>query len=516
MNPERNDSELPSARAAAALASILAERWPEARPRASFAGERFHVDLPGLSAGALGSSDLAALEAEARARAPGLGLALFALSGAHGEAGEGGAMIPRIGGVAFADAEALAEHLRARDEAERRDHRRLGRELELFAIEEDVGPGLVLWHPNGALVRKLMEDWWRAEHLARGYGFVVSPHVGREELWRRSGHLEHYRDAMFPAMELAEDAGAYHAKPMNCPFHMMVFRSRPRSWRELPLRLAELGTVYRWERSGVLHGLLRARGFTQDDAHVFCAPDQIEDEIVAALQFAFDLLDAFGFAKRVVRIASRPASFVGSVPDWDSALAVLVRAAERVGVPWSIDEGGGAFYGPKIDVSIEDALGRSWQCSTVQFDFNLPERFELAYVGKDGARHRPLVIHRALFGSLERFFAILLEHHAGAFPPWLAPVQCVVASVDERGAAWAQEVGARARALGVRVEVDVGDGRIGGKIRRAGERHVPLVLVVGAREAAERSVSARSRNGELGEIAVDALESLFARELGHG
>jgi threonyl-tRNA synthetase len=400
----------------------------------------------------------------------------------------------------------LAEH----------DHRRLGRELELFAIEDDVGPGLILWHPKGALVRKLMEDWWRAEHLARGYGFVVSPHVGKEELWRRSGHLEHYRDAMFAPMVLDPGVpdGAYRAKPMNCPFHMVVFGSRPRSWRELPLRLAELGTVYRWERSGVLHGLLRARGFTQDDAHVFCAPDQIEDEIALALRFAFDLLDRFGFPKREVRIASRPESFVGSIPSWDDAIAVLVRAAERVGVAWAIDEGGGAFYGPKIDVHVEDAHGRKWQCSTVQFDFNLPERFDLEYVGKDGARHRPLVIHRALFGSLERFFAILLEHHAGALPPWLAPVQCVVASVDERGAAWAAEVAARARASGVRVELDASADRIGAKVRRASEEKVPLVLVVGAAEAEKRSVAARSRSGELGAFDEAELPGLFARELG--
>ena len=393
-----------------------------------------------------------------------------------------------------------------------RDHRRIGRRLELFAIDDDVGPGLVLWYPKGALVRKLLEDDWRAEHLARGYDLVFSPHLGKAALFERSGHLDFYREGMYPPMEL--DHGDYYAKPMNCPFHMAIFASRARSHRELPMRLAELGTVYRHERSGVLHGLFRARGFTQDDAHVFCAESDVEAEIEAALRFAFDVLDRFGFSKRKVAISTRPEKFVGDVPNWDMAIAALARAAERCGVAAVEDPGGGAFYGPKLDVSIEDSMGRSWQCSTIQLDFNLPERFELAYVGKDGARHRPFVIHRALFGSLERFFAILLEHGAGVLPPWLAPVQCVVASADARGDAWAQEVHRIVRAAGVRASVDVGCERLGSKIRSAQDEGTPLVLVVGEREAQARSVAVRRRSGELvGEVKVEALPELFAREL---
>lgn len=380
----------------------------------------------------------------------------------------------------------------------RPDHRQLGRELDLFSLQEEVGAGLVLWHPRGALVRKLMEDWWRDAHLARGYGFVVSPHVGRGELWERSGHLGFYRDAMFPPMAL--ERGEAFCKPMNCPFHMQIFRARPRRLRELPLRLAELGAVYRYEASGALHGLLRVRGFVQDDAHLFCAPEQAEGEVADALAFALELLAAFGFHDVEVQLSNRPRDFVGAPADWDAAVESLARAARRLGREPVVNEGGGAFYGPKLDVQVRDAHGRAWQCSSVQYDFNLPERFELAYVDGAGRERRPVVIHRALFGSLERFFALLLEHHAGALPGWLSPEQVRVLPVDAAARPWAEEVCRCLGARGLRAAVDANDENLGPRIRAAEALHVPFIAVIGAREVASRSVSLRGRGRQqLGE-----------------
>ncbi|MFZ5445550.1 MAG: threonine--tRNA ligase [Myxococcota bacterium] len=438
-------------------------------------------------------------------------IALLEVSGAYLRGDEAGPMLQRVSGVAFADEAALAQWRRQREEAERRDHRKLGRALDLFSIQEEVGGGLVLWHPKGALVRKLMEDWWRDAHLARGYSFVFSPHVGKADLWRQSGHLDFYRDSMFPGMEL--ENGAYFAKPMNCPFHMMIYRSRRRSHRELPLRFAELGAVYRYERSGVLHGLMRVRGFSQDDAHLFCAPEQVEDEIVDAVSFALSLLRAFGFDDFRVCISGRPAEYVGSLEGWESALGSLRRAAERLGLAYDFDEGGGAFYGPKIDVQIRDAIGRLWQCSTVQFDFNLPERFDLSYVGADNQPHRPVVVHRALFGSLERFFGVLLEHSAGALPAWLAPEQCRVACVNERASGFGREVIAALRGRGVRAELDDSGDSLGHKVRAAQLEKIPLVAIIGEQEVARRSVSLRRRSGEkLGEESLEAFLARVERE----
>lgn len=391
------------------------------------------------------------------------------------------------------------------------DHRQLGRELDLFSIQEEVGAGLVLWHPRGALVRKLMEDWWRDAHLARGYGFVVSPHLGRGELWERSGHLAFYRASMFPGMAL--ERGEAFCKPMNCPFHMQIFKARPRRHRELPLRFAELGAVYRYEASGALHGLLRVRGFVQDDAHLFCAPEQAEHEVERALAFALELLAAFGFDDVEVRLSNRPAAFVGEPVEWDAAIASLERAARRLGKPLAVDEGGGAFYGPKLDVHVRDAHGRAWQCSTIQYDFNLPARFELSFVGEDGQPRRPVVIHRALFGSLERFFALLLEHHAGALPGWLSPEQVRVLPVDDAARAWADEVAQALEARGVRVAVEAPDENLGRRIRAAEALQVPFIAVVGAREVAGRAVSLRGRGRvQLGEQRLEeAVEELVAK-----
>lgn len=393
-----------------------------------------------------------------------------------------------------------------------RDHRRLGHALELFSFSDEVGPGLVLWHPRGALLRKLLEDWWRDAHLARGYSLVVSPHVGRGELWERSGHLGFYRDAMFPPMAL--EHGEYFAKPMNCPFHVQIFKARSRRFRELPLRLAELGVVYRYEPSGSLHGLFRARAFCQDDAHVFCAVEDAEAEVAAALSFARDVLAAVGFADISVKLASRPERFVGALEQWNLAEAALAGACLRAGVEFSRDEGGGAFYGPKLDVMLRDALGREWQCSSVQFDFNLPERFGLSYLDERGEERRPVMLHRALFGSLERFIAILLEHCAGALPAWLSPEQVRVLPVDDAAASFAKEVEARLAKRGVRVQLDASPKNLGPRVRDADALHVPFIAIIGAREVAARAVSLRGRNGEsLGQLDLESFERLLDEHL---
>jgi threonyl-tRNA synthetase len=395
-------------------------------------------------------------------------------------------------------------------ELERRDHRRLGRELDLFSMNESIGPGLVLWHPRGASVRKRMEDWWRDAHLARGYQFVASPHVGRGALWERSGHLALYRESMFPAM--AMEPGEAFLKPMNCPFHMQIFKARPRRRDELPLRWCELGQVYRNEAKGALHGLFRARGFVQDDAHLFCAPEQAEAEVADALAFALELLAAFGFHDARVLLSSRPARFVGEVSAWDAAEQALANAAAKVGVALEVQPGGGAFYGPKLDVLIRDAMGREWQCSSVQFDFNLPRAFELCF-DEGGVEREPVVIHRALFGSLERFFAILLEHCGGAFPAWLMPEQVRVLPVDDAAIAYADEVARRLRDAGVQVSVSAG-GNLGQRVRAADVEHVPFLAIVGGREAQARSVSLRGRRAEvLGDVPLDDLVGRLSASL---
>lgn len=370
-----------------------------------------------------------------------------------------------------------------------RDHRRLGRELELFSFEDAVGPGLALWHPKGALVRHLLEDYWRKEQIAHGYQLVYSPHMGRSVLWETSGHLDFYRDSMFPPIEA--DDQSYFVKPMNCPFHMQIFASRPRSYRELPLRFAELGTVYRYEKSGVLTGLLRVRGFTQDDAHIFCRREDLEGEIASAVRFVSEFLARFGFRSLSYSLSTRPSKSVGDDGEWEAAEAALARAVARADLPHDVDPGGGAFYGPKLDVHVEDALGRKWQLSTVQLDFNLPRRFGLSYIGPDGADHRPFVLHRAIFGSLERFFAILLEHYGGAFPFWLAPVQARVLPVAERHREKAEEAVSRLRDAGLRAELDARGEPLSARVRDSEREKVPFLLVIGDREIDGDSISVR-------------------------
>ena len=422
-------------------------------------------------------------------------------------------MLQRIYGIAFWDKKELEERLRFYEEAKKRDHRRLGKELELFLIEDEVGAGLVLWLPKGAILRRTLEDFWKEEHVKRGYQLVYTPHVGNAKLWQTSGHLDYYRPNMFSPMEVEHEE--YFVKPMNCPFHVAIYKSKVRSYRELPLKLAELGTVYRYEMSGVLHGLMRVRGFTQDDAHIICTPEQVEEVIHETLDFAIWMLRSFGFEDFKVYISTRPADAIGSEEQWQLAESSLKKAVEKVGLEYEIDEGGGAFYGPKIDVKIRDAIGRLWQCSTIQFDFNLPERFNMEYVGPDNRRHRPYMIHRAIFGSIERFVGVLLEHYAGLLPLWLAPVQVRVLPVSsEKHLEYARRVEEFLKDRGLRVELDARDERLGARIRDAELQKVPYVAVVGEREAKEGKVSVRSKKeGDLGSISLEEFASLLEQKV---
>ena len=401
--------------------------------------------------------------------------------------------LQRIYGTAWETREQLEEYLRRLEEARKRDHRRLGKDLDLFSLHEDVGGGLVFWHPRGGRVRNVIENFWREEHLKNGYELVFSPHVGRSTLWETSGHLDFYREFMYPPMEL--DNAEFYVKPMNCPFHIKMYNSRLRSYRDLPMRWAELGTVYRYEMPGVLHGLMRVRGFTQDDAHLFVRPDQMDAEIERVLDFCLHILRSFGFQEFDLYLSTRPEKAVGEPERWEAAQNALRAALEKSGLPFQVDEGGGAFYGPKIDIKIRDAIGRSWQCSTIQFDFNLPERFDMTYVGEDGKHHRPYMIHRALLGSLERFFGILIEHYAGSFPVWLAPTQVIVLPISRQNLGYAEEVRAELAEAGLRVEVDERNEKIGAKIRDAEVLKIPYMLVVGRRDEGAGTVSVR-RHGE--------------------
>jgi threonyl-tRNA synthetase len=422
--------------------------------------------------------------------------ALQKVAGAYWRGDETRPMLQRIYGTAWESAAALREHLERLAEAELRDHRRLAAELDLLSFPEELGGGLAVWHPKGATVRKLMEDYSRLRHEQGGYQFVFSPHVARSVLWKTSGHLDFYADAMYPPMEL--EGATYYPKPMNCPFHMLIFRSSTRSYRELPLRLFELGTVYRYERSGTLHGLLRIRGFTQDDSHIFCTPDQVVDEVRSLLGFVLSVLRAFGFDEFTASLSTRPeGKSVGSDEDWVQATDALRLALEAEQLDYDVDEGGGAFYGPKIDVKVRDAIGRHWQLSTIQVDFQLPQRFDLEYTGSDGARHRPIVIHRALFGSVERFFGVLLEHFAGAFPTWLAPVQVRVLGVRGDHDAYAERIADRLRAEGFRADWIRADEPLGNRIRRAKLEKYPFVLVVGDDDVANGTVGVNPRGGEV-------------------
>ncbi|GIX07536.1 MAG: threonine--tRNA ligase [Candidatus Poribacteria bacterium] len=427
---------------------------------------------------------------------------LLHTAGAYWRGDERNVQLQRVYGTAFERKSDLEAYLKRLEEAERRDHRRLGRQLDLFSTHQDLGGGLILWHPRGALVRYLIEQFWREEHLKAGYEFVVTPHIGRSTLWETSGHLGFFRENMYSPIEV--DGIDYYLKPMNCPFHILIYKSRQRSYRELPLRWAELGTVYRYERAGVLHGLMRVRGFTQDDAHLFCRPEQMPQEIDRVLQFCLSILRAFGFEEFQAYLATRPEKAVGDPSQWEAAEGALREALDRAGLSYTVDEGGGAFYGPKIDLKIKDALDREWQCSTIQFDFNLPERFDITYIGEDGREHRPYMIHRALLGSIERFFGVLLEHYAGAFPVWLAPTQAVVITITDDQREYAVQVRDRLRAAGLRAEADLRNEKLGYKIREAQLAKVPYMLVVGQREVESGQVAVRARSGEnLGPMSVE-------------
>ncbi|MBF0157315.1 MAG: threonine--tRNA ligase [Magnetococcales bacterium] len=436
---------------------------------------------------------------------------LLSVAGAYWRGDSRNQQLQRLYGTAWADEKGLKAYLHQLAEAEKRDHRRLGRELELFSLQEEAGGGLVFWHPMGSRVRHVIEEFWKQQHREAGYEFLHTPHLANRELWRTSGHLDFYSESMFNPLTV--DAEQYQVRPMNCPFHILIFRQGLRSYRELPLRWAELGTVYRYEMSGVLHGLFRVRGFTQDDAHIFCRADQIEAEIEAILELTLATLRTFGFADFQINLSTRPAKSVGSDAIWEKATAALRQAIARQGLDHVEDVGGGAFYGPKIDVKITDAIGRKWQCSTVQLDFNLPERFDISYIGEDGQRHRPIMIHRALMGSLERFFGVLIEHYAGHFPLWLAPVQAVVLTITEAHDAWAEEVRRTLLAAGLRVESDLRNAKVGYKIREHTLKKVPYLLIIGDRERQERTVSLRGRQGkDFGAVPLAELVSRLLTE----
>ncbi len=420
---------------------------------------------------------------------------LLSIAGAYWKGDEHNQQLQRIYGTAFFSKKDLDEYLAKLEEAKKRDHRKLGQELDLFSIQDLAGPGLIFYHPKGGIIRKLIEDWMRDQYLKRGYSLVYTPHVMRAQLWETSGHLSHYKDNMFAGMEL--DDAEYRLKPMNCPGHILIYRDKMRSYRELPVRLGELGTVYRYERSGTMHGLLRVRGFTQDDAHIFCTPEQIEDEVVNCLEFALDVLKTFGFDQYDAEISTwdggKSGKYDGTADQWALAEGSLKKAVDRLNMKAPVIPDEAAFYGPKIDVKLLDALGRKWQLSTVQFDFTLPRRFGLEYVAEDGKKHQPLMVHRALYGSVERFFGTLIEHYAGAFPVWLAPVQAVVMPITDRQLEYAQKVHAKLEAAGLRVHLDDRKEKVNLKIRDAQMQKVPYMLVVGDREAEAGTVSVRHR-----------------------
>ena len=437
---------------------------------------------------------------------------LLNVAGAYWRGDEHRPMLQRIYGTAFESQQELDDYLARLEEAERRDHRTLGRQLGLFSVHDEIGPGLIVWHPKGGVLRSIIEDYWRDIHYRHGYNLVYSPHIGRANLWQTSGHLGFYKENMYAPMELDEQE--YYLKPMNCPFHIMIYRSSLHSYRELPLRIGELGTVYRYERSGVLHGLMRVRGFTQDDAHIFCMPEQVESEVGGVLDLTFEMLQTFGFSDYQISLSTRPEKHVGDPAMWEHATQSLRNALVQRDLPHDIDEGGGAFYGPKIDIKIKDALGRKWQCTTVQFDFNEPERFDLTFQAADGSRQRPYMVHRAILGSLERFFGVLIEHYAGAFPLWLAPVQAMVIPIADRHLDYARSVREQLRDRGFRVEVDDRGERMNQKIRQAQLQKIPYMLVVGDREQEQGAVSVRQR--EEGDLGSMALEDLAGRMQGEG
>ena len=433
---------------------------------------------------------------------------LSSIAGAYWRGDASKPMLQRIYGIAFWTEKELEERLKLYEEAKKRDHRRLGKELELFTIDEQVGPGLIIWLPKGAILRQVVEDYLKEKHRALNYQFVYTPHVGKSTLWETSGHLSYYKENMFPEMKIEEES--YYVKPMNCPFHMAIYKSKIRSHKELPIKIAELGTVYRYEMSGVLHGLMRVRGFTQDDAHIFCKEEDVKSVIKETLELAFDVLKDFGFSDYQIFISTKPKDAIGTEENWRISEEALKEALEALDKNYEIDEGGGAFYGPKIDIKIKDAIGRFWQCSTIQFDFNLPERFDLTYVGEDNKKHRPYIIHRALLGSIERFTGVLIEHYAGHLPIWLSPIQVAIIPIADRHLDYAKEVFELLKAQNIRAYIDDRPERMNAKIRDNELQKIPILLVVGDKEVQEKSLSVRSKNEEFqGVIGVyDFIEKL--------
>jgi threonyl-tRNA synthetase len=428
--------------------------------------------------------------------------ALESIAGAYWRGDEKNPMLQRIYGTAWENPEQLQAYHAMLEEAKRRDHRTIGKDLQLFSIQEEAGGGLVFWHPRGAIIRNTIETFWKDTHAQNGYEAVTTPHMANLDLWKISGHNDFYRESMFQPMEVEHQV--YQLKPMNCPFHVLIYKDTLHSYKEFPIRYAELGTVYRYERSGTMHGLMRVRGFTQDDAHIFCTEAQIEQEIIGVLDLAELILSTFGFENYEINLSTRPEKYVGSDEIWEKSTNALKDALNHKGWNYVVDEGGGAFYGPKIDIKIEDAIGRRWQCSTIQLDFNLPDRFHMEYVGEDGARHQPIMIHRALFGSLERFIGVLIENYAGDFPLWLAPMQARLIAVSDGQMAYAEEVVAKMKAAGLRVQLDHSGDRMAKQIRKAEMEKVPVMAIIGAKEVEAGTLSIRSRkHGELGAISVD-------------
>ena len=419
---------------------------------------------------------------------------LLRVAGAYWRGDEKNDVLQRIYGTAFFDAKELKKYLNALEEAKKRDHRRLGKELQLFTTDDQIGPGLILWQPKGAQLRRLIEDYWKDEHYRHGYELLYTPHIARQDLWKTSGHLDFYGENMYSGMDI--DEVRYQLKPMNCPFHIGVYKSDKRSYREFPLRWCELGTVYRYERAGALHGLLRVRGFTQDDAHIFCRPDQLEDEIYNILELNLHILKNFGFADYDIYLSTRPEKYVGSDENWEAATNALKLALEKKGLGFEIDPGEGVFYGPKIDIKIKDQLGRAWQCSTIQVDFNLPERFKMTYVGADNTEHQPIMIHRALMGSLERFIGVLIEHYAGAFPLWFTPIQARIMNITDDQADYGLEVYEKLRKAGLRIEKDLRNEKLNYKIREAQLAKIPYMLIIGDKEKEDGTVTVRLRDGK--------------------
>jgi threonyl-tRNA synthetase len=433
-------------------------------------------------------------------------------SGAYWRSDEKNKMLKRIYGISFPSRKELTEYLDKIEEAKKRDHRKIGKDLDLYSVSDDIGAGLVLWHPKGAMMRHIIESYWKECHIKAGYDLVYTPHIGRSDLWHTSGHLGFYSESMYSPMQIDEQD--YIIKPMNCPFHIYIYKSSKRSYRELPIKYAELGTVYRYERSGSLHGLMRVRGFTQDDAHIFCTKEQLHDEVKKIIEFSIKMLNDFGFHDFEIYLSTKPEKYVGSILDWEKSTLSLKHSLEQLGLKYEVDEGGGAFYGPKIDIKIKDALDRQWQCSTIQFDFNMSTRFDIEYIGADNQPHRPFLIHRALMGSFERFFGTLIEFYGGSFPPWLCPIQAILLSVSEVSELYAKSINNKFIEAGIRSKLDIRNEKIGYKIREAELSKIPFIIIVGEKEENTLTLSIRRhRQGDLGNLSIDDTISMIQNDI---